>query len=88
MQLKIISNGVCYMIITKSKYCDGCLERVATKGCLLWHTVLDYVTIRGDDVPTYVNYEDRTTPVRLHYCRKCWDTITAKLPFESEVLPF
>ena len=76
------------MISLASKYCDGCRERVATKRWLLWHTVKDYVTIRGDDVPTYVNYEDATTPVRLHYCRTCWNTITKQLPFKSEVEPF
>lgn len=76
------------MIINKSKYCNGCQERIAVKGCILWRTVKDYVTIRGDDVPTYVNYEDTTTPVRLHYCRDCWSIITKELPFESEVLPF
>ena len=76
------------MVVNKSKYCDGCCERVAVKYFILWNTVKDYVTIRGDDVPTYVNYEDPTTPVRLHYCRTCWNTITKQIPFRSEVEPF
>ena len=75
------------MIVHKSKYCDGCHDRVAVKYCILWNTVKDYVTIRGDDVPTYANYEDATTPVKLHYCRTCWNTITKELPFKSEVEP-
>ena len=76
------------MIMNKSKYCNGCYERVAIKNCILWHTIKEYVTIRCDDVPTYANYEDITTTARLHYCRKCWNTITDNLPFESGVLPF
>ena len=76
------------MIVNKSKYCNGCHDRVAVKYRILWNTVKDYVTIRGDDVPTYANYEDATTHVKLHYCRECWNTITKELPFESEVLPF
>jgi hypothetical protein len=76
------------MIINKSKYCNGCYNRVATKHFILWYTVKDFVTILGDQVPTYINYEAATTPVRIHYCMDCWNTITKKLPFESEVLPF
>ena len=76
------------MIAMKSKYCDGCHERVATKQCILWHTVKEYVTIRRDDVPSYANYEDATSRADLHYCKDCWNTITKQLPFESEVLPF
>lgn len=76
------------MIVSKSKYCDGCRERVAVKYCILWNTVKDYITLRGDDVPTYVNYEDSTTPVQLHYCKDCWKAITKNIPFKSEVEPF
>ena len=76
------------MIISKNKCCNGCCDKVATKPFILWHTVKDYVTIRSDLVPTYVNYEDVTVPMKLHYCWECWSTITKELPFESEVLPF
>ena len=76
------------MIVNKSRYCDGCRDRVAVKHFIRWHTVKDFVTIRSDAVPTYVNEEDATTPGKLHYCETCWNTITEKLPFESEVLPF
>ena len=73
------------MTVSASRYCDGCDARVATKS-IFWHTVKDYVTIRGDDVPTYVNYEDATTPVKLHYCRRCWNIITKNIPFKNEVV--
>ena len=76
------------MIINKSKHCNGCMDRVALKQFILWHTVKGYVTIRGDRVPGYANYEDNTTPVKVHYCTDCWKVITENLPFESEVLPF
>jgi hypothetical protein len=76
------------MVVLTSKHCDGCLEKVATKNWFLWHTVKNYITIRGDEVPTYVNYEDPTTPVRLHYCKDCWNTIVKQLPFKSEVEAF
>ena len=69
------------MKVSASKYCDGCRDRVATKS-LFWHTVKDYVTIRGDEVPGYSNYEDPTTRVRLHYCCDCWKLITVNIPFK------
>ena len=59
------------MIMLIFRYLKKCYfniqDSVAIKHGLLWHTVKDYVTVRGDRVPTYVNYEDATTPVRLHY---------------------
>ncbi len=76
------------MIVHATKYCDGCSEKVATKYCLLWHTDKNYVTIKGDDVTTYANYEDATTPYRLHYCIDCWKAIIKNIPFKSEVEPF
>ena len=76
------------MIVEKGKYCNGCRERVAVKPCILWNTVKPFVTLRADDVPTYVNYEDATTPMKLHYCCDCWKAITKELPFKSEVQPF
>ena len=66
------------MIVSKSKVCNSCKYTVAVKS-LLWHTVKDYVTIRSDDVPTYVNMEDNTTPGKLHYCRDCWNKITKNI---------
>lgn len=71
------------MKINASKYCDGCGTRVATKGFFLWHTVKDFVTVRRDDMPTYVNYEDATTPVELCYCSTCWEVITKNLPYKK-----
>lgn len=73
------------MKVSASKYCDGCKDRVATKS-IFWHTVKDYITVRGDQVPTYANYEDPTTPVRLHYCWPCWNAITKNIPFKIEVV--
>lgn len=61
------------MKIRAQKTCDSCGNVVAVKNIILYRTVEDYVTIRGDDVTTYVNFEDNTTPYRLHYCRECWD---------------
>ena len=60
------------MKICAVKKCDKCGEVVAKKGFLLYHTVSDYVTIRGDERPTYVNMEDNTTRVRWHFCYPCW----------------
>lgn len=72
------------MKINASKFCDGCRDRVATKGLILWHTIKDFVTIRRDDVPTYVNYEDATTPMEQYYCHECWEKITENLPYKKE----
>lgn len=71
------------MKVSASKYCDGCREAVAQKS-LFWHTIEDYVTVRGDDVPGYYNYEDRTSRVELHYCKTCWNTIAKQLPFKRD----
>ena len=76
------------MIISASKNCDGCGVKVATKDFIIWHTDRDYKTVRGDDAPTYANYEDATTRVDQHYCRKCWSIITKQLPFKYEPGPF
>ena len=56
------------------KTCNNCHRIVAVKHCIRYNTVEDYVTVRGDDITTYVNMEDNTTPYRLHYCRTCWDS--------------
>ena len=56
-----------------TKTCDNCHRVVARKATFLYHTVEDYITVRGDGVTTYVNMEDSTTPYELHYCRGCWD---------------
>lgn len=77
------------MIVMKSKHCEGCRKKVATKYGLFWHTDEWYITIRGDDVPGYVNYEDNTTPFKSHYCFDCWNRIkTVAKNFKSEVEPF
>ena len=76
------------MIISASKNCDGCGVKVATKDFILWHTDRDYVTVKEDDTPGYVNYEDHTTRTDLHYCRKCWSIIVRQLPFKYEPGPF
>lgn len=73
------------MIVRTSKICDGCRATVAIRS-ILFHTVKDYVTIKKNEVPTYVNYEDSTTTVDLHYCRDCWNTITENLPFKRKVV--
>ena len=54
-----------------TKKCDMCKQTVARKS-LLWHTVNDYVTIRGDERPSYVNIEDNTTRVNWHFCYPCF----------------
>lgn len=73
------------MKVSASKYCDGCTARVATKS-IFWHTVKDFVTIRRDDVPGYVNYEDPTARVDLYYCCDCWNSITKNIPFKHKVV--
>ena len=55
------------------KMCDCCKDVVAIKYFIRYNTVKNYVTIRGDDVTTYVNECDCTTPYELHYCRECWE---------------
>lgn len=55
------------------KTCNNCNKTVAVKNCIRYNTILDYVTVRGDDITTYANMEDSTTPYKLHYCRECWD---------------
>lgn len=55
------------------KSCNACGQIVALRNFIRYNTVKNYVTIHGDDVTTYVNMEDNTTPYDLHYCRDCWD---------------
>jgi hypothetical protein len=83
MQKEISLSGVSYMTVSASKYCNGCRERVATRS-IFWHTIKDYVTVRGDDVPGYADMEAPTARIDLHYCRDCWDIITDRLPFRAE----
>ena len=56
------------------KCCDLCYKIVAEKS-LLFHTVEDYVTVRLDERPGYVNQENNTVASKLHYCRSCWHKI-------------
>lgn len=67
------------MKIKATKRCDGCGAKVATKHGLFWHTNKWYVTIKGNDITSYVNYEDPTTPFDLHYCFDCWNTMKLHL---------
>lgn len=66
------------MKVNTSRYCNRCRNMVAVKS-LLWHTIKDYVTVRGDTIPGYVNMEDPTTRVDLHYCKVCWNTIVPNI---------
>lgn len=61
------------MIRPSVKMCDNCNEVVAIKHCIRYVTKKKYITIRGDDITTYVNREDNTTPFKLHYCKTCWN---------------
>ncbi|MBR3600243.1 MAG: hypothetical protein IKL53_10260 [Lachnospiraceae bacterium] len=65
-----------------SRYCDCCERLVAVKYFIRWTTVYNYVTIRGDEVTTYVNYEDNTTPVKFYYCKDCWNKIVKAISNE------
>ena len=67
------------MIVNAHKICNACRDTVAVKNCLFYVTKKNYVTIRGDDITSYVNMEDNTTPYKLHYCRECWDRIVQKI---------
>ena len=60
------------MINPSTKTCNHCGDIVATKNFIRYYTLKNYITVRGDDITTYVNMEDNTTPYRLHYCRECW----------------
>jgi hypothetical protein len=57
------------------KCCDLCHKIVAEKS-LLFHTVVDYVTVRVDEEPGYVHQENNTVVRKLHYCQPCWSRIT------------
>lgn len=70
------------MIVNAHKICDKCKAVVAIRYLILFHTKKDYITVRGDDITTYVNYEDHTTPYKLHYCRTCWDGFVGKIEVE------
>ena len=75
--------GCIVLIVSASKVCDGCKTVVAAKS-IFWHTTKDYVTVRGDDIPSYC--EVPTVRVRLHYCSDCWNAITDNIPFRSKVV--
>ena len=60
------------MFIEAKKTCDHCKEVVAVKGLLFYRTVKDYVTVRGDDVVGYAEWEDNTVRSELHICKQCW----------------
>lgn len=71
------------MTINARRICNACHDIVAEKRCILYHTKKEYVTIRTDAPSTYVNYEDATTPGRLHICRSCWNKIVAKIEVQD-----
>ena len=58
-----------------SRTCNNCNKTVAVKNFIRYYTINPYVTLRGDDVTSYVNMEDNTTKYQLHYCFECWDKI-------------
>ena len=60
------------MIEPGKKMCDHCKEVVAVRGCLFYKTVKGYITVRGDDVVSYANWEDNTVRSELHICKQCW----------------
>ena len=66
------------MINPSTKTCNHCSTVVAVRNCICFHTVKDYVTVKGSDVTTYVNMEDNDTPYKMHYCRECWDKFWGK----------
>ena len=66
------------MTVSARKICNRCKDVVAVRS-ILFHTVKDYVTVRGSDVVTYMNMEDCETPYKLHYCRKCWDSFVGNV---------
>lgn len=67
------------MIVNAHKICNKCKDVVAQKACIRYYTVKNYITVRGSDVTSYVNYEDSETPYKLHYCRDCWDGFVGKI---------
>jgi hypothetical protein len=71
------------MMVRARKICNACHDIVAEKLCLRYHTKKEYVTLRTDAPSTYVNYEDATTPGKIHYCRECWDKIVAKIEVQD-----
>ena len=60
------------MINPGTKTCDHCGDIVAVRNCIFFHTRKHYITLRADDVTTYVNMEDNTTKYPIHYCKDCW----------------
>ena len=73
------------MKIEAMKCCNGCHARVATRHGFFWRTDKWYVTVKGNDITGYVNFEDNTTPFELHYCFDCWNKITENLPCKKEI---
>lgn len=71
------------MIVKARKVCNACRAVVAEKTRFCYHTKKEYVTIRTDSPTTYVNYENATTPGKIHYCRECWDKIVHVIEVEA-----
>ena len=59
------------------KACDCCGDIIAEKNVFRYHTVKNFLTIRGDDLPGFgaYNYDSCTDRYELHYCKDCWDDI-------------
>lgn len=68
--------------VSKHRVCDLCGDVVATKS-LLWHTDKDYVTVRVDEAPGYVNQEQNTVVRKEHYCYHCWAGLFKQVPKEE-----
>lgn len=71
------------MKINARKICNRCGRVVAEKSGFFFHTKEKYITVRVDDITSYVNYEDNTTANKFHYCHDCWESFVGAIEIEG-----
>lgn len=67
------------MIEPKRKKCDICNITVAQKNCMLYYTVIPYITIKSN----IIDEEGYTEQKDLHICNLCWKRIKEQLTLKK-----
>lgn len=62
--------------------CNVCNKVLANKGKVMWHTSQDYVTLRVDEAPKYI--EDCSSKASIHICSRCWSKVVTHI--RSEIM--